>query len=142
MEEQLAILQKKLDRAERAARNAEQEARIAQGTFFSTINQVWDCKEVPFRGSFQYVCRSYSNGIEGYDVIINAVTNGEQPSAKFESIASSSSQDGGVGGKKDIFGANRGEGAHMIPKSKVCSPTYGIFAQAVLGIDLEADDGP
>ena len=149
MVEQLAILQKKLDRAEQVALIAKQEAliakqeaRIAQGTFYSTIGQVWDCKEAPFRGSFQQVRRSYSNGIEGYDVIINAVTNGELPSAHLESVASSSSQDGGVGGKKDIFGANRGEGAHMIPKSKVCSPTYGIFAQAVLGIDLEADDGP
>lgn len=149
MVEQLAILQKKLDRAEQVALIAKQEAliakqeaRIAQGTFYSTIGQVWDCKEAPFRGSFQQVRRSYSNGIEGYDAIINAVTNGELPSAHLESVASSSSQDGGIGGKKDIFGANRGEGAHMIPKSKVCSPTYGIFAQAVLGIDLEADDGP
>lgn len=141
LKRELEATERRAAAAEHRAAAAERRAAIVTGAFYTTIGEVWDCAEVAFPGAFDKVRRDEKRNhwkkVAGYETVVKDVLDLESrllPKPRLDKSANSSTTDAG---KPDIFGKSDGERAHMIPNSKTCAPTYGVFAQAILGVNLE-----
>jgi hypothetical protein len=91
-------------------------------------------EESPFAGSFELIRRKTEH--RAYSAIIkNARTGTVAPRLQDSQRSESKHQPNEV----DIFGNPQVSRAHCHPHSTVCAPVYGIFSQAILGVDFEKD---
>ena len=110
------------------------------GKHYSSINKVWIGDRQPFTGRFESLCRTRGyNGVPTYTrVLADADAVGRSSKAvdlKSESKANTETQESL---NFDIFGNGPASRAHCIPADELCSASYGILAQAVVGApDIE-----
>jgi hypothetical protein len=109
---------------------------MSEAISWTPIDDLWSCEEETFVGEFETVRRSVS--LEAYKSISKAAMGQDklEPRLKKSESSRSASQTD-TEPKKDVFGDPLGEKAHLIPQSFICAPFYGIFSQAILGMDLE-----
>jgi len=120
---------------------AEKDRTIA-GTFFATIETIWEPRKERFRGSFEGIRRpeGYFNRIAAYRDIVNGVCEPLSKGLQLQPrIADKSGNSNAASNKKgqNFMGGNGKEVGHQLPDSKTCAPTYGIGAQLNLGFDVE-----
>jgi hypothetical protein len=109
---------------------------MSEAISWTPIDDLWSCEEETFVGEFETVRRSVS--LEAYKSISKAAMGQDklEPRLKKSESSRSASQTD-TEPKKDVFGDPLGEKAHLIPQLFICAPFYGIFSQAILGVDLE-----
>ena len=112
--------------------------KILMGAFFSNFSTVWSFEEVSFIGAFRRIRRGdeYRINVHEYQVNVDALlADGAAAPAPSVNSARSGSQQ--MQSSQDVFGEPYCERAHLVPHAKVCSPAFGVVAQAVFGVDLE-----
>jgi hypothetical protein len=104
------------------------------------IDELWEPVDETFdNGAFETVCRSvphasYSSMIlKARDVVLLPRLTAEDSSRNNNSSRSSTPD------KIDIFGGMDAEKAHLVPHAPICSATWGIICQAVVGVDFESE---
>jgi hypothetical protein len=110
----------------------------ALGKYYSFVDAVWSPSgPVSFEGGFNAIKREKPHG--HFDVLL--ATFGlakEKKSSKASSRRSKLTATVITETKKDLFGEDYGEDAHLIPDSSDCAPSYGIIGQAIMGVNIES----
>lgn len=113
----------------------EKANQALKGEAFAPYPEVWDEKAAEFAGAFEKVRRSSIP--EWYRFHVGGVQGSAALDPHLSETNSSYSAPERKEPKLDLVGEEGAEDAHLIPDSSICSATYGIIAQAVVGCDLE-----
>jgi hypothetical protein len=103
---------------------------------WTSVDDLWSVQEEAFDGGFETVRRKRLH--KSYESIVeDALGKGKPPAHPRLLKSESSCSNNSANLKTTIFGFPNAEGAHLIPQAPICSPVYGIFSQAIVGVDIE-----